>query len=363
MTATRTQRTLAVIGAAIVVAGTVAVSVAAFTLSYDAIRSVGVAANIRPSWAWMLPVSVDGAMAVATVAVLLLRHVGRRTAYPWLVVAIGFVVSAGCNALHASLGGGRELLPAGFAVAVSVVPPLMLLLSIELLAVLTKALGLRDGEQVPGQTGGQTANSPARTGEQVNLPAPPVRPDSPRTDAPAWREQTANRLLPAPAEQARTEALPAHSEQVDRPEPVRPRPAPDPRREHARDLREQAEQNGEQAPGQAPEQVREQAARTGEQVGGGQTEQAPEQRGEQVGEQTGEQVEERPRPDDELIAVLRERAAEQIADRSLTRYRVEKITGASGRQAGRLLDAVLSAEQDPALTRTNGHSHDLAATG
>ncbi|MEV8510824.1 DUF2637 domain-containing protein [Dactylosporangium sp. NPDC051484] len=402
----RTQRALQFIGAAVVVVGIVGVAVAAFALSYDAIRSVGIAANIRESWAWMLPVSIDGAMAVATVAVLLLKHLRKPTGWPWFVAAVGFVVSAGCNALHAQLHGGRKPLPDEFAVAVSVVPPLMLLLSVELLAVLTKTLGMRGSEQSTEQKTEQKAeqvpaggpNRSPRTGEQTALLVPPVRPDRGRADLSARTEQVASRNLtagieqvpdrnlfarPEPVEQTRSDARTGLAEQANRPEPARPVSSLPTGSEQARDLPEQteqiaeqagpvAEQTGGHARGQNAEQVellggeqteQTDGGRTGqseqvdteqteqtEQVGSEQTEEQTEQTGGQNGEQRTEQVDERPRPDDELIAILREQAAEQIADRSLSRYRVEKLTGASSRQAGRLLDVVLTAEQSSGQT-------------
>jgi hypothetical protein len=57
----------------------------------------------------------------------------------------------------------------------------------------------------------------------------------------------------------------------------------------------------------------------------------------------GDQTEERPRPDEDLVAEF----GDQIRSGPLTRYRVEKITGASRRQADRLI-AALADQQRPA---------------
>jgi hypothetical protein len=320
----RARRALAFIGAVVVVAGTLAVAVAAFTLSYDAIRSVGIAANTRASWAWMLPVSIDGAMGVATVAVLLLKQLGRSTWYPWVVVATGVLVSAGCNGLHAGGEGGHLELPGQSARAVGVIPPLMLALSVHLLAVLVKALS--GSEQTR-----PNSDLPAPVeAEQAPLSAPLPPPIVARTGVTEQTGQfgpdrsldTGQNRVSTGVDTPRT----GRTEQAPAAEPVR-RPSPRPERtEHAPDLRGHAEQV------------------------------APLQAGQETGRDS-EQTEERPRPDDELITLVREQAAEQIADGTLKRYRVEKITGASARQANRVLDAVMSdREQDTEQTELAGAS-------
>ncbi len=127
---------LGILAGAIATIGTVSVAVAGFALSYDAIRAVGIAAHIRESWAWLLPVSVDGAMAVATVAAVVLRHAtGRTPRYPWFVVIAGAAISIVCNGLHAT---GTLLDNASVRFAVSSIPPIMLALSIHLLVVLVE---------------------------------------------------------------------------------------------------------------------------------------------------------------------------------------------------------------------------------
>ncbi len=131
---------LGIIAGTVASLGTVAVAVAGFTLSFDAIRAVAVAAHVRPSWAWLMPLSVDGAMSVATVAAVVLRRLGRRPAYPWLVVLAGAGISIACNALHAR---GGQPLGVRAAMAVSAIPPVMLALSVHLLVVLAVAVADR----------------------------------------------------------------------------------------------------------------------------------------------------------------------------------------------------------------------------
>jgi len=129
---------LTAVAATLASVGTLAVTAAGFTLSFDAIRAVAVAAHIRPSWAWMMPVAVDGSMAVATVvAIVLYKITGKHRAYPWLVLAVGILVSMASNGLHATgtLGAPVEL-ETPVRVAVATVPAVMLALSFHLLATL-----------------------------------------------------------------------------------------------------------------------------------------------------------------------------------------------------------------------------------
>lgn len=137
----RRLATVALIAVAATLAsvGTLAVTAAGFTLSFDAIRAVGIAAHIRQDWAWMLPVSVDGAMATATVvAIVMYRLTGKHRIYPWVVLGVGVAVSMASNALHSTGTAGQPLAIADpwVRAAVSTVPAVMLALSFHLLAML-----------------------------------------------------------------------------------------------------------------------------------------------------------------------------------------------------------------------------------
>jgi hypothetical protein len=137
--------TLVVLGCLTAVAGTLTVIAGAFTISFDAIAAVGTASGMNREIAWMLPVSVDGAMAVATVVAILLRQAGRPTLYPWLVVAAGVAMSMACNAAHAQpVVGDAEPAPLELdpivAALVSTIPALTLALSVHLLMTLALAV-------------------------------------------------------------------------------------------------------------------------------------------------------------------------------------------------------------------------------
>ncbi|MFE9955814.1 DUF2637 domain-containing protein [Micromonospora sp. NPDC005299] len=176
-------------------AGTLAVTVAGFALSYDAIRAVGIASRIRTEWAWLLPVSVDGAMAVATIAAVVLRRMTGQTAwYPWAVVLAGAGISIACNGLHAVPPAGSALVieEAKVRFAVSAIPAVMLALSVHLLVTLVEAASVFGGDAPPRQDLTQPVDAPVErvadapvTVPVTQLPAAVTRPVDAALDAPA----------------------------------------------------------------------------------------------------------------------------------------------------------------------------------
>ena len=119
---------------------TVGVTAAGFALSFDAVSSVAVAAYIRPSLAWLMPVTVDGAIAVATIAAIVLRAMGQSTVYPWALVAVGAAISVLCNGLHALTAGDALQLPAWVAAGIGAIPAINLALSVHLVVLLVAAI-------------------------------------------------------------------------------------------------------------------------------------------------------------------------------------------------------------------------------
>jgi len=174
-----TAAALGTLAGIIAAAGTLAVVVAGFTLSFDAIRKVAIAAYIRSDWAWLMPVSIDGAMAVATVTAVVMRKLGRGAKYPWLVVLVGAAISIACNGTHAFLQGGEVQLPPLAAASVSAIPALQLALSIHLLVLLALALAGRfetaTSAPQPLPTAADTpATLPTRLPVQLPAPLPPA---------------------------------------------------------------------------------------------------------------------------------------------------------------------------------------------
>lgn len=143
---------LGILAGVTAVAGTLAVTAAGFTLSFDAIAEVGKASRISAELAWMLPVSIDGAMAVATVvAVVMKRLTGRNKVYPWVVVLAGAAISVACNAVHATskIVGGHVVLDLDeyTRMGVSAIPAVMLALSVHLIVTLVSTFDRQGGER------------------------------------------------------------------------------------------------------------------------------------------------------------------------------------------------------------------------
>ncbi|WP_162449709.1 DUF2637 domain-containing protein [Phytoactinopolyspora mesophila] len=126
------RKVLVALSIAVVVLG-----VAAFSLSFDALRDLAVASGIEERLAWIWPLVVDGFICVATVAAVLLRPRGWRIAwYPWVTLAIAASVSVAGNALHAASHADLSRVSLLVATLVSAVPPAALLCASHMLVVL-----------------------------------------------------------------------------------------------------------------------------------------------------------------------------------------------------------------------------------
>lgn len=182
----RWNRALNVVGAAVAVGGTLGVAGAAFALSFDAIAATARAAYVSPELAWLFPVAVDGAVAVAVVNTVLLRQLGRPTWYPWLVVLAGAGISMTCNALHALVQGGAIALPPRWAMAVATVPALLLALAIHLVVVLVVAMRpAPDPEPAPERARPVAARGAAPAPERARPARRPTPGAQPNGRAPA----------------------------------------------------------------------------------------------------------------------------------------------------------------------------------
>lgn len=115
----------------------VLLGIAAFSLSFDALRDLAVASGIEQRLAWVWPLVVDGFICVATVAAVLLRPRGWRISwYPWATLALAACVSVAGNALHASVHADLSRVSQTVAALVSAVPPAALLCASHMLVVL-----------------------------------------------------------------------------------------------------------------------------------------------------------------------------------------------------------------------------------
>lgn len=149
--------------AAVIIVG---VGVAAFVLSFAALRDLATLAHVPTEWAWLFPVIVDGTIIQATVSALALANNPERRYFLW-VLGSGAVVSIAGNSLHA-VAAGRTL-PWWAAALVAAIAPISLLVDTHGLAVLFRA--------------SQTAPEPVTVPVAVDAPAmvvaaakEPVRP-------------------------------------------------------------------------------------------------------------------------------------------------------------------------------------------
>lgn len=100
----------------------------AFVLSFDALRTVGLACGIRPMLAWMFPLIIDGSTLAFTWAAWAFKTRAMPTAYPWSMLVLFSLISLVGNALHAGpVQVGQLLLPQWAASLIMTVPPVALL--------------------------------------------------------------------------------------------------------------------------------------------------------------------------------------------------------------------------------------------
>ncbi|GAB4052714.1 DUF2637 domain-containing protein [Catellatospora paridis] len=158
---------LSVLAGVVVIVGFCAVVGAGFALSYDALKAVAIGAHMRPDLAWLFPVTVDGAMAVATIVAIVMKKMEKSTWYPWTVVIVGAVISVICNGLHATTAGGDEV-----AMAVSAVPPLLLALCVHLLMSLVESIGVSVAEAAEEAAKPAQVRKPARPKPQSATSTP-----------------------------------------------------------------------------------------------------------------------------------------------------------------------------------------------
>ncbi|MGX1775389.1 DUF2637 domain-containing protein [Nocardia brasiliensis] len=111
------------------------IGVAAFVLSFAALRDLAILANTPKRWAWLFPVIVDGTIIQATVGALVLAKSKERRWFLW-VLGTGAMVSIAGNSLHAVAAG--RILP-GSAALVAAIAPISLLVDTHGLAVLFRA--------------------------------------------------------------------------------------------------------------------------------------------------------------------------------------------------------------------------------
>lgn len=171
---------------------TISVVSAAFALSFDAISTVGGMAGITESITWLMPVCIDGAIIVGTVA-WVWKHVNgrgwRALIYPVVVVLAGTAMSIWLNALHAQHfhAGAASLEPLGehTAMIVAAAPAAFLAVIVHLVADLVSDLIPRPAdERAPAESAQLNAatseHDPERRPERHDEPAASTEPTTVR---------------------------------------------------------------------------------------------------------------------------------------------------------------------------------------
>ncbi len=163
------------------VAGTVAIALGAFWLSFTSLADLARRSGIGERQAWAWPLIVDGVIVVSTVAVVALS--GERTAwYPWTLLGGGAAVSVTANSLHAVVAADADV-PGPLAAAVAAVPPVVLLAITHLTVVLARTTATEAAEPVLVRQGvdlSPSADMPA----MVSASGPDVEPDSASSQSP-----------------------------------------------------------------------------------------------------------------------------------------------------------------------------------
>lgn len=142
-------------------AGVSIVAITAAVISFFHVRDLALEAGETELASWLLPISIDGAIAAAAAVILADSRAGRRpAALTWLLLALGILGSLAANIASAE--------PTMIARAVASWPPVALALGIEVLS----GLARRTSEQSePANTSAEPAPAPA----PADSPAEPAR--------------------------------------------------------------------------------------------------------------------------------------------------------------------------------------------
>ena len=104
------------------------IAVMAFVLSFDALRTLGIACGIQPALGWMFPLIIDVPVLAFTWATWVFKTRGMGQGYPWAMLILFSTVSLVGNALHAHpVETNGMLLPDWTASLLMTMPPIALL--------------------------------------------------------------------------------------------------------------------------------------------------------------------------------------------------------------------------------------------
>lgn len=188
------------------------IAVMAFVLSFDALRTLGIACGIQPALGWMFPLIVDVPVLAFTWATWVFKTRGMGQGYPWAMLILFSAVSLVGNALHAHpVETNGMLLPDWTASLLMTMPPIALLATSHMMV--TAASRSYDLETV----------EPEQPDEEL-WPIEPEQPDEEPIEEPETVEQPTEPTVeqpPEPIEKPEPEPPIEKSEAVEQPaEPI-----------------------------------------------------------------------------------------------------------------------------------------------
>lgn len=185
--------------------GVATVAATAAVISFSHVQALARTAGEPELTAWLLPLSIDGAIAAAAAVVLADSKAGRRTTpLTWLMLALGLAASLAANIASAQ--------PTWTARAVAAWPPIALALGIEVLASMSRRSGPVAPARPEAATSEQTEprQASSRSVATPTCPPAPLPASGPSTTttpvgpaSPATSEQLHLVAKPSPAKPSR----------------------------------------------------------------------------------------------------------------------------------------------------------------
>lgn len=125
------------------------VAAASFALSFVALRDVAARTAAVPGYlAWLVPIVIDGGVMCASAVIWAGVAMGRkRQVFPFFVVFVLVAISVVVNAAHAG--------PTVLAKVIAALPPLVLLATLELVAISTRATSTPERVKPMEERGGR----------------------------------------------------------------------------------------------------------------------------------------------------------------------------------------------------------------
>lgn len=140
------------------------VVLSSFALSFTVLSDLAALSGIPSAVAWLWPVIVDGTIMAATLVLYTMRGRGRSQRMPMATLIIFGLASVVGNVAHILMVDPSKVVPAAIAVFVGVVPPVGLILTVEILGGLMRSgpppeQGVDEPDDALFATGGEGATA------------------------------------------------------------------------------------------------------------------------------------------------------------------------------------------------------------